>query len=83
MKRADLGVPVRKSFFILRHLGFLHMCKIRGSGLLQKLLTFLAQQPLVSRVPAALFGPLGVEFMPSDQVIEKTEKKQDTHKYFG
>ena len=42
------------------------------------MLTSLAQKSLVSRVPEALFGPLGVEFMPSDQVIEKTAKKNRT-----
>ena len=38
------------------------------------MLTFLVRQSLVRRVPAALFCPLGVEFVPSDQVIEGKSK---------
>ena len=38
------------------------------------MLTFLARQSLVRCVPAALFCPLGVELVPSDQVIEGKSK---------
>ena len=78
VERTALAVPVRKSFSILRHLGFFAHVQNPGLWPAVKMLTFLAQQSLVSSVPEALFGPLGVEFMPSDQVIEKTAKKNRT-----